>query len=60
MGLHMASINIYPFNTNGNCGIGAGLGNVQFWEDGEPLYGRMRAMDEFDALDTDDEDDFLD
>ena len=55
-----ASINIYPFNTNGNRGVGAGLGNVQFWEDGEPLNGRVRAEDEFDALDADDEDDFLD
>ena len=54
-----ASINIYPFNTNGNRGVGAGLGNVQFWEDGEPLNGRVRAEDEFDALDADDEDDFL-
>ena len=53
------SINFYPFNTNGNRGIGAGLGNVQFWEDGEPLNGRVRAEDEFDALDADDEDDFL-
>ena len=26
---------------------------------GEPLNGRMRAEDEFDALDADDEDDFL-
>jgi len=54
-----ASINIYPFNTNGNRGVGAGLGNVQFWEDGEPLNGRVRAEDEFDALDAEDEDDFL-
>ena len=55
-----ASINFYPFNTNGNRGVGAGLGNVQFWEDGEPLNGRVRAEDEFDALDAGDEDDFLD
>ena len=30
------------------------------WEDGEPLNGRVRAEDEFDALDDDDADDFLD
>ena len=54
-----ASINIYPFNTNGNRGVGAGLGNVQFWEDGNPLNGRMRAEDEFDALDAEEDDDFL-
>ena len=29
-------------------------------EDGEPLNGRVRAEDEFDALDDDDADDFLD
>ena len=55
-----ASINIYPFNANGNRGIAAGLANIQFWEDGEPLNGRVRAEDEFDALDDDDADDFLD
>ena len=55
-----ASLNIYPFNTNGNRGIAAGLNNVQFWCDGEPLNGRIRAEDEFSALDDMDEDDFLD
>ena len=55
-----ASINFYPFNSNGNKGISAGLANIQFWCDGEPLNGRVRAEDEFDALDADDEDDFLD
>ena len=55
-----ASINFYPFNSNGNKGISAGLANIQFWCDGEPLNGRVRAEDEFDALDAEDEDDFLD
>ena len=54
-----ANINIYPFNTNSNRGVSAGLGNVQFWEDGEPRNGRVRAEAEFDTLDADDEDDFL-
>ena len=54
-----ASINIYPFNANGNRGIAAGLSNIQFWEDGEPLNGRVRAEDEFDALDVEDDEDFL-
>ncbi len=54
-----ASINFYPFNTNGNRGVGANLANVQFWADGEPLNGRVRAEDEFDSLDGEDEDDFL-
>ncbi|MEG1360239.1 MAG: DUF2815 family protein [Clostridia bacterium] len=57
-----ASINFFAFNTNGNKGVAAGLGNVQKWADGEPLNGRVRAEDEFEALDEDDDeddDDFL-
>jgi hypothetical protein len=54
-----ASIQFFPFNTNGNRGIAAGLGNIQKWVDGEPLNGRARAEDEFGALDADDDDDFL-
>ena len=46
-----ASITFYPFNTNGNRGIACGLQNIQKWCDGEPLNGRVRADDEFDALD---------
>ena len=55
-----ASITFYPFNTNGNRGIACGLQNVQLWCDGEPLNGRVRAEDEFDALDDVDDEDFLD
>lgn len=54
-----ASVNFFPFNTNGNRGIAAGLGNIQKWADGEPLNGRARAEDEFGALDAEDDDDFL-
>ena len=54
-----ASINFYPFNANGNRGIAAGLGNIQFWCDGDPLSGRVKAEDEFDALDAEDDEDFL-
>ena len=49
--IDVVAINLYPFNANGNRGIAAGLGNLQFWCDGEPLNGRMKAEDEFDALD---------
>ena len=55
-----ASVTFYPFNTNGNRGIACGLQNVQLWCDGEPLNGRVRAEDEFDALDDVDDEDFLD
>jgi len=54
-----ASVNFFPFNTNGNRGIAAGLGNIQKWADGEPLNGRARAEDEFGALDAEDDEDFL-
>ena len=52
-----ASINIYPFNANGNRGIAAGLGNIQKLKDGESLGGRSSAADDFQ---TEEEDDFLD
>lgn len=54
-----ASVTVFPFNTNGNRGVSCGLSNVQFWCDGEPLNGRVRAEDEFSALDDVDDDDFL-
>ena len=54
-----ASINFFAFNTNGNKGVAAGLGNIQKWAEGEPLTGRVRAEDEFEALDAEDDDDFL-
>ena len=53
------SINFYAYNSNGSKGVAAGLGNIQKWCDGEPLNGRVRAEDEFDALDDVDDDDFL-
>ena len=51
------SVNFYAFNTNGNKGIACGLGNIQKIADGEPLGGRTRAEDDFEAYDE--EDDFL-
>ncbi|MFS1519648.1 DUF2815 family protein [Bacillus sp. SCS-151] len=55
-----ASLNFYAYNTAGNKGIACGLNNVQKLADGDYLGGRSRAEDDFDAVDTgDDEDDFL-
>jgi len=51
------SVNFYGYNSNGNRGIAAGLGNIQKLRDGEPLGGRSNAEDDFDAMDG--EDDFL-
>lgn len=50
----IVSVNFYPFNSNGNRGIAASLGNVQKVRDGEPLSGRVAAASEFDALGDDD------
>ena len=49
-----ASITFYPFNTNGNRGIAAGLGNIQKLRDGEPLGGKANAAEEFETYDDDD------
>lgn len=54
-----ASLNFYPFESNGNKGVAVGLNNVQMLKDGEPLgAARQSAEDDFDDLD--DEDDLLD
>ena len=51
------SVTFYGYNSNGNRGIAAGLGNVQFVKDGEALGGRSKASDDFESMDEDD--DFL-
>ena len=48
------SVTFYGFNTNGNRGIAAGLGNIQKLRDGEPLGGRVNAEEEFETYDDDD------
>ena len=50
------SVNFYAFNANGNRGVAAGLGNIQFVKDGERLSGKASADMDFDALADDDED----
>ena len=50
------SINFYAFAVNGNKGIAAGLGNIQFVKDGERLAGRTSADADFDELEDDGED----
>lgn len=49
------SINFYPFNANGNRGIAAGLGNIQFVKDGDRLSGKASASSDFDAIEDDEE-----
>jgi len=52
------TLNFYPFSASGNKGIAAGLGNVQKLADGEPLGGFTRAEDDFESVESA-EDDFL-
>jgi hypothetical protein len=50
------SVTFYGYNSNGNRGIAAGLGNIQKLKDGESLGGRTSASDDFQ---TEDDEDFL-
>jgi hypothetical protein len=52
------SLNFYPYNKNGNKGIGAGINNVVKVQDGEYLGGRARLEDDFADVDFDDVADF--
>ena len=54
-----ASVNFYPFNKAGNRGIACGLNNIQKLADGDYLGVRSRAEDDFDAIEDDDDEDFL-
>ena len=55
-----ASINFYPFNSNGNKGVGVGLNNIQKLKDGDRLgAARASAEDDFsDDFEDEDEDEF--
>ena len=46
----------YGYNSNGNRGIAAGLGNIQKLRDGESLGGRTTAAEDFE---TEEDEDFL-
>lgn len=48
------SVIFYGYNTNGNRGIAAGLGNIQKLRDGESLGGRAKASEEFDSVEDED------
>ena len=47
------SVNLYPFNANGNRGIAAGLGNVQLVRNGTRLAGKASASSDFEVLEDD-------
>jgi len=56
-----ASLTIYAYDKAGNRGVNFGLRNIQKLADGEPLGGRSRADDDFDAVEgaADDTDDMF-
>lgn len=54
-----ASINFYAFNSNGNKGIAAGLGNLQKLADGEPLAGGSTAEEDFGGDNAYEDDDMM-
>jgi len=47
------SVTFYGYNTNGNRGIAAGLGNIQKLKDGESLGGRASASEDFESEEED-------
>lgn len=51
-----AVINVYPWTFKGKCGISVGVRNIQKLRDDEPLVSFAKAADEFDAVDTSDDD----
>lgn len=44
------TLNFFSFNSNGNKGIGCGLGNVMKTRDGEPLAGGASAASDFEGI----------
>lgn len=44
------NVDVFPYDSNGNKGIGIGLNHIQFIADGDPLGGaKGKAEDAFDA-----------
>ena len=48
------SVNFYGYNSNGNRGVAAGLGNIQKLKDGEALSSRTNAEDDFEVVEDED------
>lgn len=53
------SIAVFPFDVPENKGVSFGLNNVQKMKEGERLGGAPNADEEFEAMDDDDEDEFV-
>lgn len=53
------SINAFAYNYKGKKGVSFGLNHIQKIADGDYLGGRSRAEDDFDAVDSDEDDDLI-
>lgn len=54
-----ASINAFAYHQQGSKGVSFGLNHIQKLADGEPLSGRSRPEDDFEAVETEDEEDLF-
>lgn len=53
----VAAISFFPYDTNGNKGVGVGIDNVLKVKDGDSLAGKPSANNDFEGVEFDDEDD---
>ena len=54
----IASINFFPYNYEGKCGVGVGLNNIIKVKDGERLAGKPTADADFAGIEIEDDEDF--
>lgn len=54
------SVNFYPYDSDGNKGVAAGLQNIMKWKDGEAFAGRVSAEEDFANLELAVDEDLLD
>lgn len=53
----IAALSFFPYDAQGNRGVGVGIDNVMKWRDGESLAGRPSAESDFEGFGGDDDDD---
>lgn len=53
----LAALSFFPYDTNGNKGVGVGIDNILKVKDGDSLAGKPSASNDFDGVEFDDEDD---
>lgn len=53
----IAALSFFPYEMNGNRGVGIGIDNVMKWKDGESLAGKPSADNDFAGIEADDDED---